>query len=70
MIGGSEIYKKALDEGYVDNIYATEVEGSHEGDAFFPEIRRDEWNVDSLQINDGHTFVTYRNKKEIVYVED
>lgn len=38
VIGGSEIYKLALDEGWVDRIVATEVKGIHEGDAFFPEI--------------------------------
>ncbi len=41
VIGGGEIYRLALPLS--DRIYATEIDGSFEGDAFFPLLDRDLW---------------------------
>lgn len=41
IIGGAEIYRQAL--AFVTRLYVTEVELTIEGDAFFPEIRPDNW---------------------------
>ena len=38
VIGGSQIYSEFLKSGWVDQVIASEVEGEHEGDAFFPEL--------------------------------
>ena len=39
--GGQQIYQQMMD--YADYIYATEVCGEYEGDAFFPEINENEF---------------------------
>lgn len=39
--GGQQIYQQMMD--YADYIYATEVCGEYEGDAFFPEINKNEF---------------------------
>jgi dihydrofolate reductase len=38
IIGGGEIYKKALEMGIVKKIYITEIDEEYECDTFFPEI--------------------------------
>jgi len=43
VVGGAEIYALALPHAH--RIYLTEVEADVEGDTFFPELDRDEWNV-------------------------
>lgn len=43
IIGGDQIYQSALT--LVDRIYLTEVHAEVEGDAYFPEFDRDQWNV-------------------------
>lgn len=52
VIGGSEIYKMALDEGWVDRIVASEVKGKHDGDAFFPEVSDKDWERVPVSSND------------------
>lgn len=37
LIGGAQLYKHAMDEGLVDNLYITRVHLLPEGDAWFPE---------------------------------
>ena len=41
IIGGAEIYRQALP--LTDKIYLTEVKVDLEGDAYFPELRTEEW---------------------------
>lgn len=41
ILGGAEIYKSTMD--LADKIYLTEIKASFEGDTFFPEINRSEW---------------------------
>ena len=38
IIGGGEIYREALDKGFVNRVIASEVLGHHDGDMFFPEL--------------------------------
>jgi dihydrofolate reductase len=47
IIGGAEIYELSLP--YLDNLYITEVQAEIEGDAFFPEINYEEWQLESLK---------------------
>ncbi|MFT7643899.1 MAG: dihydrofolate reductase [Pirellulaceae bacterium] len=43
IIGGAEIYRQALPR--VDRIYLTSVNSTVEGDAFFPDLDDDQWQV-------------------------
>jgi dihydrofolate reductase len=45
IIGGAEIYKQALP--YTHKMYLTEVKASPEGDAYFPEFSKEEWQETS-----------------------
>ncbi|MBT5232180.1 MAG: dihydrofolate reductase [Methylococcales bacterium] len=46
IIGGAQIYEVALP--LVDQLYVTEVSGTFEGDAFFPEIATKEWGLQEM----------------------
>jgi dihydrofolate reductase len=41
--GGAEIYRQALDAGFVDRVYVTRIHAEVEGDTFFPNIDLDGW---------------------------
>jgi dihydrofolate reductase len=41
VIGGGDIYAQALD--VADRIYLTQVHAEVDADAFFPELRQNEW---------------------------
>ncbi|AHM59578.1 dihydrofolate reductase region [Flammeovirgaceae bacterium 311] len=43
ILGGGEIYRQALDNGWVDRIYLTEIKDSFEGDTYFPELDMSQW---------------------------
>lgn len=70
IIGGAEIYRKALQDDIVDIMYITEVHASFEADAFFPEFDKAKWNEEVLghhEIDEKHefafTFKKYVRKK-------
>lgn len=44
IIGGGEIYKLALAENLVDDLYITEVHREVEGDTYFPKISGERWS--------------------------
>ncbi|WP_223836725.1 dihydrofolate reductase [Paenibacillus oceani] len=67
VIGGSEVY--GLFFRYADRIYVTSIEERFEGDAFFPELDPDQWEVTSSVAGEvdeknahPHTFLTYERK--------
>jgi dihydrofolate reductase len=43
IIGGGQIYKKALEEDLIDIMYITKVHASFDADTFFPPIEMDKW---------------------------
>ena len=46
IIGGAQIYRQALEENVVDEMYLTHVDGSFDDtDVFFPEIESACWNM-------------------------
>ena len=45
LIGGAQLYGQALDKGLVNRMYLTRVELSPEGDAWFPEFDRGQWQM-------------------------
>lgn len=67
VIGGGEIYRQALP--HATHIYLTRVHAEVEGDAFFPEIAADEWELshkeehrkDAANEHD-FTILTYQRK--------
>ncbi len=68
VIGGSEIYKLALD--MADKMYLTHVEAIIEGDAKFPNYKKDKWiNVQKEKhlkndVNDhDYTYAIYQRKR-------
>ena len=48
IIGGGEIYKLALKEDIVDEMYITYVDQTYGADTFFPEINSDDWKEESI----------------------
>jgi len=57
IIGGGEIYKMGLD--YCDRIYLTEINGTFDGDVFFPEFEKSAYTEVSRKhhgIDDRHKF--------------
>lgn len=64
IIGGAAIYKTLLP--YADKLLLTEIEKDYEGDAYFPEFRKEEWKLTESEEAEGaeipHRFVTYVRK--------
>lgn len=62
--GGAGVYREALP--YVDKMYITEIHKVIEGDTYFPEFDKDEWEREVEKEVDGeipYTYVTYTRKK-------
>jgi dihydrofolate reductase len=58
IIGGEQVYRSALDAGLVDIVYATIVDGKHEGDARFPTLD-EEWIHTGTEKHDTFTVKIY-----------
>ena len=56
VVGGGEIY--SLTKPYWDEIAVTLVEGTHQGDAYFPEFK-DAFNLVSDEAGSGYRFQLY-----------
>lgn len=52
IIGGAEIYKQAIEEGNVNEMYITHVDASFDADTFFPAIELANWNSEIIVTND------------------
>ena len=48
VIGGATIYKLLLPKA--SKLYITKINQNFEGDAFFPEINQEEWEIESKEI--------------------
>lgn len=48
IIGGGQIYKAALDQNLVDEMFITTVNHTFEADTFFPEFNANEWNSEII----------------------
>ncbi|WP_369047907.1 dihydrofolate reductase [Tenacibaculum sp. UWU-22] len=66
IIGGSQIYKQALEKNLVDKLHITIVHQNFEADVFFPEIDKKIWKeinrIDCKADNENpynYSFVTY-----------
>lgn len=49
IIGGQQIYQESLDCDLVDAIYLTEVHASIDGDTYFPELNKTDWQETERQ---------------------
>ena len=58
LIGGAQIYKAALEKGLVDKIIASEVNGLHAGDVYFPELEGD-WSCKETANYDKFNVLEY-----------
>ncbi len=47
VIGGAEVYRHVLP--FVARLYLTKIPGSFEGDAYFPDLDRDDWELESAE---------------------
>lgn len=45
VLGGGTIYRLFIEKGLVDEIYLTEIDKEYEGDTFFPEFDKGEWDL-------------------------
>ncbi|AKD05282.1 dihydrofolate reductase [Pontibacter korlensis] len=67
VIGGANVYEQALP--FVDTLYFTRVHHAFEGDAFFPELSEEEWQVVEQEYHEpderneySYTFMTLKKK--------
>ena len=51
LIGGAQLYGQALERGLADRLYLTRVELSPQGDAWFPEVDAQQWEMKSTAAN-------------------
>ncbi len=62
--GGGEVYRQALP--LADRMYVTAVEGTHEGDTFFPPFSAAEWELASDEPHEGFRFRVYERRRSVV----
>jgi len=65
IIGGEELYRQAIPKA--DRLYLTEIEADFAGDAFFPEVPKQDWDEVSRKTQKGaselaFSFVTYQRR--------
>jgi dihydrofolate reductase len=62
IIGGSRLYKEALDLDIVDTIYLTRVNDDYQGDTFFPDIDWTKWKEVEREYFEGYSFLKFDKK--------
>jgi dihydrofolate reductase len=67
IIGGEKIYEQFLKEGVVETVVASEVEGKHPGDAFFPPLSPDEYHPASRRTYSGFKVIEYQRKTPVIW---
>ncbi|MBI2013868.1 MAG: dihydrofolate reductase [Candidatus Colwellbacteria bacterium] len=60
VIGGGSIYKQTIEEA--EKLYITHVERNIEGDAYFPEVDWNKWQLESEEPREGYRFSVYHKK--------
>ncbi len=59
IIGGGQIYELALEKNVVDLMYLTEIDAEFDGDAFFPDFDKAEWEeevIDTHSKDERHAY--------------
>lgn len=62
IIGGAQIYKHAIDNDLVDQMYLSFIKKEYDGDTTFPEFDEDDWIVEKREDHKEFEFVVYRKK--------
>ena len=57
LVGGQAIFEEGLK--FADTLELTRVHGNYDGDAFFPEVNFDEWQLKNKEDGEGYSFLTY-----------
>lgn len=52
IIGGAEIYRQAIEEGNVSEMYITHVDEAFDADTYFPTINLDHWKSEVIFTNE------------------
>jgi dihydrofolate reductase len=52
IIGGGEVYKLALESGYVTEMFITHVHKSFGADTFFPSFSMEDWTIETVLTHD------------------
>jgi dihydrofolate reductase len=60
VFGGSQIYEELLPN--TQRMYLTEIDTRYDGDSFFPDFERSEWQLTSSDQRDGFAFNVYDRK--------
>ena len=65
IIGGGQIYSLALEEGVVDEMFITHIDGDYDADTFFPEFDESEWKKElvfkqAIDDRHKHSFEVFR----------
>lgn len=70
VIGGSDIYEQCIDLYYTRRLYITRIFANFEGDAFFPDIDTEKWDLEDMVELDAdeknkypYAFLKYKKKK-------
>lgn len=64
IIGGSSVYKEALDKNLVDRMEITKLDKEYEGDSFFPKIDLNKWEIINNKREEDFSFISYIKKSE------
>lgn len=63
VIGGAEIYNYFLEQDLVNKIIASEIKGQYKGDIYFPEIKKEEWDMKIVKEFSDFNIVEYTKKR-------
>ena len=60
IIGGQKVFEEGMK--FAHKLEITRVEKEVEGDTFFPEIKKEEWEMEKEETGNGYSFQTYKRK--------
>jgi dihydrofolate reductase len=67
IIGGSTVYKQALDLDIVDRMYLNFIDGDYPGDAKFPEFDQQDWTTEKVKEEYDEFIPTIWYRKKTIY---
>jgi dihydrofolate reductase len=70
IIGGGQIYKESLEMNIIDKMYITHIDQEFEGDTFFPQFNKEDWNLRVLMEHqkdekNTHDFIIVEYTKKV-----
>ena len=67
IIGGGTVYKEAIETLDIDYMYITEIDGTFEGDIYFPDFNESKYDkqiLDDVKTDDGYHYIKYLYSKK------